>query len=182
MTSGTAASNVTIRRAGLADAERLASFAAAAFEDTFGTDNRPEDMTAYLAEAFGPEVQRAELADEACTVWLAEHDGTVAGYAMVREGAAPRVVGAGRAIEIARLYAGRQWIGMGIGARLMQRCLDDAAARGSSTIWLGVWERNARAIEFYRRWGFSEVGSQTFQLGDDVQTDHIMARRLAGAD
>jgi ribosomal protein S18 acetylase RimI-like enzyme len=168
MTSGTAAPSVTIRRAGAGDAERLAAFAAEAFEDTFAADNRPEDMAAYRSQAFGPEVQRRELLDEANTVWIAERDGVVAGYAMLREGAVPPGVDDANAIEISRLYAGRQWIGAGVGARLMQRCLDDAASRGRSTIWLGVWERNARAIAFYARWRFA-----------DVQRDRIMARRVA---
>ena len=65
------------------------------------------------------------------------------------------------AIEIARLYAGQHWIGAGIGALLMQRCLVEAR-RGPRTIWLGVWERNVRAIGFYQRWHFSIVGSQPF--------------------
>jgi ribosomal protein S18 acetylase RimI-like enzyme len=96
---------------------------------------------------------------------------------MLREGPAPAAVGEAPAIEIARLYASRRWIGAGVGAALMQRCLDDAAARGCGTVWLGVWERNARAIAFYERWGFTRVGSQSFQLGSDLQTDHVMARR-----
>jgi ribosomal protein S18 acetylase RimI-like enzyme len=61
----------------------------------------------------------------------------------------------------------------------MQRCLGEAASRRRRTIWLGVWERNARAIAFYRRWGFADVGSQPFRLGTDLQTDRVMARRVA---
>ena len=61
----------------------------------------------------------------------------------------------------------------------MQRCLDEAAARDQRTIWLGVWERNARAIAFYRRWDFADVGSQSFQLGGDLQSDRVMVRRVA---
>lgn len=83
------------------------------------------------------------------------------------------------AIEIARLYAGKRWIGAGIGALLMQSCLREARARDKDTIWLGVWERNARAIAFYRRWDFADVGSQSFQLGGDLQSDRVMARRVA---
>jgi ribosomal protein S18 acetylase RimI-like enzyme len=86
------------------------------------------------------------------------------------------------AIEIARLYAGRRWIGTGVGAALMQHCLDLAASRGRDWIWLGVWERNARAIAFYARWDFTDVGSQSFQLGADRQTDRIMARRVAAQE
>jgi GNAT superfamily N-acetyltransferase len=181
MTSGALTSSITIRRATPADAARLASFAATAFTDTFAADNRPEDMAAYLAESFGEAAQRAELEDPAVTVLLAEKDDALVGYAMLRDGeVADSVPSATRgAIEIARLYAGKRWIGAGIGALLMQRCLDEARARAKDTIWLGVWERNVRAIAFYRRWGFADVGSQSFQLGSDLQTDRVMARRVA---
>jgi GNAT superfamily N-acetyltransferase len=180
MTSG-ALTRLTIRRATPADAPLLAAIGAAAFVDTFAADNRAEDMEAYLAEAFGERVQRAELTDPDCTVFFAELDGQTVGYTMLREGDVPECVGDAGAIEVARLYAMQRWIGTGVGAALMQRCLDEAAGRGRMTIWLGVWERNARAIAFYRRWQFADVGSQTFQLGSDLQTDRIMARRVDGA-
>jgi diamine N-acetyltransferase len=180
MTQGasTSAGTIGLRRATPADAASLATFAAAAFVDTFGAQNRPEDMAAYLAEAFGEPQQRAELTDPRCTVFLAERDGEIAGYAMLQDGAAPPCVTDTSAIEIARLYAGQRWIGAGIGALLMQRCLVEAASRGRRTIWLGVWERNVRAIGFYQRWHFTIVGSQSFQLGSDRQNDRVMARRV----
>jgi GNAT superfamily N-acetyltransferase len=175
----------TIRQGVSSDAPALAAFAAEAFSDTFAADNTPEDMAAYLAEAFGEARQRAELNDPACTVLLAECGGALLGYAMLRDGAAPPGVAgitAGSALEIARLYAGQRWIGTGVGAGLMQRCIDLAALRGRQWIWLGVWERNARAIAFYARWGFADVGSQQFQLGADRQTDRIMVRQIAAQE
>jgi GNAT superfamily N-acetyltransferase len=176
---------LVIRRATPADAAALATFAESAFADTFAADNTPEDMAAYLAEAFGEAQQREELMDPACIVLLAERAGELAGYAMLNDGAGP--AGPVRAdlanpIEIARLYAGQRWIGTGVGATLMQHCLDLAASRRREWIWLGVWERNTRAIAFYSRWGFGDVGSQFFQLGADRQTDRIMARRIAAQE
>jgi ribosomal protein S18 acetylase RimI-like enzyme len=181
MTSGALTSQITVRRATPADAARLATFAGAAFMDTFGADNTPEDMRVYLAEAFGEALQRAELDDPEVTVLLAEHGSELAGYAMLRDGQVAAPVGSASAIEIARLYAGRQWIGAGVGSLLMRSCLNEARFRGKDAIWLGVWERNARAIAFYTRWGFADVGSQSFQLGSDLQSDRVMARRVADA-
>ena len=178
-------SPLVIRQATPSDARALAMFAAAAFADTFAPDNTPEDMASYLGGAFGEARQRAELNDPACTVLLAERDGELTGYVMLRDGAAPSEatsVELGNAMEIARLYSGRQWIGTGVGAALMQDCLDLAAAHDRDWIWLAVWERNARAIAFYARWGFTDVGSQYFQLGADRQTDRIMARRVAARE
>ena len=101
------------------------------------------------------------------------------GYTMLREGPAPDSVGDADALEIARLYSATHLIGAGVGATLMRRCIDEAAARGKHRLWLGVWERNARAIAFYARWGFTDVGSQEFMLGHDRQADRVMARRVA---
>src|SRR5690349_21069771 len=176
---------LVIRQATPDDARALAAFAAEAFADTFAADNTPEDMSSYLAESFGEAQQRAELSDPACVVLLAERGSELAGYAMVRDRALPSgtsSVDLGNAMEIARLYAGKRWIGAGVGATLMQSCLALAASRGCDRIWLGVWERNARAIAFYERWGFLDVGSQHFQLGADLQTDRIMARRVVAQE
>lgn len=179
------ASPLMIRRAEPSDAHALSAFAATAFTDTFAADNTPEDMTAYLADAFSEAQQRTELLDPDCIVLLAEREGELAGYAMLRDKVAPVAVDgihADDAAEIARLYAGKRWIGTGVGTALMQRCLDLAASRRREWVWLGVWERNTRAIAFYARWGFIDVGSQHFQLGADRQTDRIMARRITAQE
>jgi diamine N-acetyltransferase len=175
-----ALSSITTRLATPADAALLASLAATAFTDTFAAANTPENMALYMAGAFGESIQRAELADPRHPVFLAEQHGEVVGYVMLREGSAPESVADAEAIEIARLYAVKRLIGAGIGPTLMQRCIDEAASRGKRMIWLGVWEHNARAIAFYQRWGFVDVGSQIFMLGRDEQTDRVMARRVAG--
>jgi GNAT superfamily N-acetyltransferase len=154
----------------------LARLGAQTFRDTFGPDNTAEDMTAYLAQAFGPEKQASELADPGTTFLVAEAKEEAVGYARLREGPAPEGILAGRPIEIARFYTVGSWIGRGVGAALMARCLEHARHRGCDIVWLDVWERNLRAIAFYRRWGFTEVGTQAFVLGLDIQRDLLMAR------
>ena len=171
-----AISPITTRIATTADAALLASLAESCFIDTFGAQNTADDMAMYVAGAFGESIQRDELADPRNTVVIAERDGEVAGYAMLREEAS----GDRRtAIEIVRLYSIASLIGRGIGATLMERCLAIAAERGKDVVWLGVWERNVRAIRFYERSGFADVGSQAFTLGRDLQTDRVMMRRVA---
>ena len=174
-----ALTSVTTRRATPADAQLLAELASATFSETFGPDNTPENMALYMSASFGEPIQRAELSDPNVTTFFAERDGETVGYAMLRDAKVPESVGVANAIEIARLYSATHLIGAGVGAALMQRCVDEAASRGKDTIWLGVWERNARAIAFYGRWGFREVGSQEFMLGHDRQTDRVMVRHVA---
>lgn len=176
------ADDLTIRPATDADAHALSEFAARVFHDTFAPDNAPTDMQAYLSNAFTPDKQTAELADPACVCLIGEIGGVMAAYAHFRiepaKGSAPRAM----SVELQRFYVDHAWHGQGIAPRLMAACLETARAHGSASIWLGVWERNARAIRFYEKHGFTDVGSQTFQLGSDLQTDRVMSRPLAAPE
>jgi GNAT superfamily N-acetyltransferase len=133
-------------------------------------------MAAYLSEAFNTEQQARELADPASRFLIVEAAGQTAGYAHVKFGEAPAAIEGRRPMEIARLYARQHWLGKGVGARLMEACLHEAMRAGCDVVWLGVWERNTRAIAFYRRWGFVEAGTHMFRLGEDLQRDLLMAR------
>ena len=166
----------SIRSATMLDNALLAEVGAETFSDTFAADNALENIAAYLAEAFSPEKQARELADPASMFLIGEAEGLTVGYARLKIGEAPAAISGRRPMEIARFYARKPWTGKGAGARLMQICLREAEHQGCDVIWLDVWERNYRAIGFYRKWGFVEVGIQGFQLGDDLQRDLLMAR------
>lgn len=169
-----------VRRATPADAAMLATLGARTFRDTFAADNTPEDMAAYLAHAYGVAQQGAELALPGSVFLIAELEGETVGYAYLREAPIPAHVTnppastGGAVIEIARFYVDARWQGKGIAQALMDAAVDEAAARGAATVWLGVWERNARAIRFYAKHGFHDIGSQPFVLGSDLQTDRVM--------
>ncbi|MBM3120574.1 MAG: GNAT family N-acetyltransferase [Chloroflexi bacterium] len=167
---------IAIRVAAAQDAELLAEIGARMFRHTFARDNTPEDMAAYLAAAFGPALQAAELADPGTTFLIAEVGRETVGYARLVRAPAPECIPAGRPIEIRRIYAAEAWLGLGVGAALMRACLAEAEHQQCSVIWLDVWERNQRAIAFYQRWRFVLVGTQEFVLGSDVQHDLLMAR------
>lgn len=169
---------VTIRQATVADAALLSVLGARTFYDSFAADNSAENMSAYLAESFSEEKQTAELSDPNAVVLLAEADGVALGYSMIRTGRLPAEVTGEKPIELVRLYLDIDAIGTGVGAALMRASIDEAAARGFKTIWLGVWENNHRAQSFYRKWGFETVGKHIFQLGDDAQTDFVMQRPI----
>jgi ribosomal protein S18 acetylase RimI-like enzyme len=154
------------------------------FREAFAADNTAEDMAAYIAHAYGAEQQRAELALPGSVFLIAEMGGQLAGYVYLRPAPLPAHVidandAAAATIEIARFYVDASFHGRGIAQALMDAAVAEAADRGAPTLWLGVWERNARAIRFYSRQGFHDVGSQPFQLGDDLQQDRVMVRTSA---
>ena len=167
-----------IRPATLADAEALSTFGRHVFSATFGADNDPDDLRAYLDDAYAPRVQSAEIADPAISTLIAHAGDAWCGFAQVRVSDVPACVDDATAIELWRLYVDHAWHGRGVAAALMASACDDIARRGARTAWLGVWERNARAQAFYRKQGFTRVGTHTFVLGRDVQTDEIWMRRL----
>jgi len=159
-----------IRRASRADATALAELGAKTFSDAFASQNRPEDIASYLAKTYGEAQQREEIDDPSIVTLVAGEDGMLAGFAQLRIG--PKEHGD---LEIARFYVDRDHHGRGIAQQLMQAVLDTARDLRCSAIWLGVWEHNARAIRFYEKCGFRDVGSHPFLLGSDLQTDRLMA-------
>lgn len=168
----------SFRAAVRGDAPRLAAFAERTFRETFGPDNRPEDLELYLAGTYGPALQEAEIHDPAVTTLLAEVDGALAGFAQLRTGPIPDCVRGASPIEVWRFYVDRPWQGRGLARQLMDETVAAARAGGARTAWLAVWERNARAIAFYRRTGFEVTGEQPFRLGTDLQRDLVMARSV----
>jgi ribosomal protein S18 acetylase RimI-like enzyme len=175
-----------VRPATVADASRLSRLGATTFRETFEGENSPEDMARYLAESFTPEQQAAEISDPASMVLVAEQhaaSGTaeLVGYAHLVAGPAPAAVRGPAPLEVKRLYVARAWHGRRVAQALMDAALDAARARGARTLWLGVWERNPRAVAFYAKYGFVRVGEHTFTLGADAQTDWLLARSLEEA-
>ena len=171
---------VAIRRATIEDAALLADLGARLFEQTFGAMNKPEDMQHYLAGAFAPDVQRAEIADPDRGIFLAfDSAGAAVGYAITRRGSRGAGIVSERPVEVQRIYVDRALHGRGLGDALMNACIDQARDWHGDLLWLGVWQENPRAIAFYKRSGFEVVGVQDFTLGSDLQHDFVMARPLA---
>ena len=167
-----------IRPAGVADARWLAELAERTFRETYTAHNTPENMERYVAEHFAPALQAAELADPRYITLVAEVDGRAAGYTQLGRGAAPACVVGPHPIEMIRFYVDRPWHGQGLAQELMHAAAQHAHAAGARTLWLGVWEQNPRAIAFYRKCGFAEVGTHTFVLGTDHQRDLVLARPI----
>jgi ribosomal protein S18 acetylase RimI-like enzyme len=160
-----------IRHATVADAAALAEIAERTFRDTFAEHNTPEDLEAYIASAYGEEKQRRELESGHIVLLGESDDGELIAYTQMRRVESPH-----GEVEIARFYVDRNHHGRGIAQQLMQAAYDTARALGATNIWLGVWEHNLRAIAFYAKCGYRDVGSQPFLVGSDLQTDRVMAR------
>jgi len=167
-------SRICVRPAGPDDNQKISTLGRRTFADSFGADNHPRDMENYLEQSFSPEIQAAELTEPSSCFLIAESGTLPVGYARLVESPPPPCLKAARPVKLQRLYADKQWIGCGVGAALVRACIAIARQRENDVIWLGVWEKNERALRFYRKWGFTQVGTQPFVLGSDRQTDLVL--------
>jgi ribosomal protein S18 acetylase RimI-like enzyme len=167
-----------IRQATEHDAVALAELAERTFRATFADDNKVADIDLHCRSRYGAEIQAAEICDPARTTVVFEIDNHLVGYGQLRWESAPPCVAAAKPAEIQRLYVDAPWHGKGVAAALMDSLLRYAATGKADVVWLGVWEKNPRAISFYAKSGFSIVGHHVFVLGSDPQRDLVLAKRL----
>jgi ribosomal protein S18 acetylase RimI-like enzyme len=168
-----------LRPATLEDAATLADLGRRTFLETFGTLYDPADLTAFFDETYGEALQRAELEDPARPALVLEQEGLPVGFAQLRIGHPDASVRGFRPAEIQRIYLLKAAQGGGGGAALMQACEDLAAAREADVLWLGVWEGNTKALAFYARMGFREVGEHPFAIGKRTDRDLILMKDLS---
>jgi diamine N-acetyltransferase len=169
-----------IRTAGSRDAKQLSLLAESTFRDTFEAMNTQENMALHCKTSYSEAIQAAEIAEPEIVTLVCELEGTLVGFAQLRWGAAPSCVVAVAPGEVQRLYVAREYHGMGVARDLMHASIDVMRSHRSDVVWLGVWEHNPRAIAFYRKLGFLEVGEHVFPLGSDPQRDIVMARPVPG--
>jgi len=169
---------IIVRIASDKDAELIADLSRQTFYESFASDNTTANMDKFLEEQF----TRQKLIDEVKQPWhiffLAFINDEPVGYAKMSDGAIPLSLTSQSCIEIARIYSVQHTIGKGVGKKLMQTCHDIAKKKKKKILWLGVWEKNQKAIDFYTKWGFEKFGEQTFLLGDDLQNDWLMKKEL----
>lgn len=169
---------LVIRYALPAEASLIADISRQTFYETFAESNTSEDMEKFMNEQFSRDTLIKETEEPGSIFLLAYDDAEPIGYAKMRDGEKHSGFNGFTSIEIARIYALKKSIGKGVGRELMQKCISIAREMNRDIIWLGVWEKNERAIQFYRKWGFEKFAEHEFILGNDVQTDWLMYKRL----
>ena len=166
----------TIRRAGAEDAETLAALGARTFSDTFAHLYDPDDLRAFLADAYSLERTRADLADPAKAQWLVEAGGQAIGYALAGPCGLPHAGVTPRCGELKRIYFLKDRQGGGLGKALFAEVMAWLQADGPRDVWIGVWSENHGAQRFYERHGFAKVGEYGFSVGRTVDREFILRR------
>lgn len=170
-----------LRPASLSDAENLAHLGRSSFCAAFEHLYRPEDLSAFLQQAYSVEAVSDEIADPAITHQLAQDDGDgpLTGFVKVKQPSGyEEHSDAANPLGLGQLYCDPARIGEGIGAALMDWALAEAKSRGCDAIQLSVWSENFGAQRFYARYGFTKIADISFWVGEQRDDEFLYELRL----
>lgn len=160
------------------DITALQELSRTTFSEAFASQNTVEDMQAYLQTAFSAEKLKEEINTPGTSFYFAVHQNKWVGYLKVNEGSAQSDLKDANSLEVERIYVRQAYLGKGIGQLLFNHALTLAKDKGKAYVWLGVWEKNEKAIRFYKKNGFAPFSTHSFYLGSDKQTDILMKLAL----
>ena len=169
---------ITIKKASLNDIAQLQKIGRQTFSETFSDGNSDENMKKYLDESFSLEKLTSELSDQNAAFYFALIDDQAIGYLKLNFGQSQTELKDTAALEIERIYVLKEFHGKKVGQVLYETAIQVAKQARASYVWLGVWEENPRAINFYKKNGFVAFDKHIFKLGDDEQTDIMMKLQL----
>lgn len=171
---------ITIRKVEIVDLEDLRDIAIQTFREAFASENKEEDINHYIENNLSPGQLRSELVSNESIFFFAETQKGVSGYLKINWGKSQTEIGAKEGLEIERIYVLKEFQGEGLGRKLFEKALSVAKSMSKEYIWLGVWEHNSKAIQFYERNGFKPFGTHVFTLGEDDQVDIMMRLDMKG--
>jgi ribosomal protein S18 acetylase RimI-like enzyme len=163
------------------DASRIKALqviSAQTFSETFTEHNTEEDMTNYIESSFNLVNLKSQLDNNNSKFYFAMEGEQVVGYLKVNWGVSQTELQDPTSLEVERIYVLTSHQGKKVGAALFEKAVAVAKAFNFDFMWLGVWEKNERAIQFYKKNGFVEFDKHLFKLGKDVQTDLLMKFNL----
>lgn len=166
--------SIEIREVRAGEISALVEMAQAAFLQAFTEGNKLENVRAYMLEAFTLAQFQKEFEAEGSQFFVAMLDGKLIGYTKVNEVPSQTDIHDPESLEVARLYVLEDFLGLGLGKKLLDLAISQAKEKNKKYLWLGVWEKNARAIRFYEKNGLEIFGSHPFPFGDEIQTDFLM--------
>jgi diamine N-acetyltransferase len=169
---------INIKKCTLEDLHILQEISYETFNETFKHQNSPENMNAYLEKAFNLNQLEQELSNSSSEFFFIYFNSEVAGYLKINTDDAQSENMGNESLEIERIYIKNKFHKKGLGRYLINKAIEIAVEWNKKKIWLGVWEKNERAIGFYKKIGFVQTDAHSFYMGDEEQTDLIMTKPL----
>lgn len=169
---------LTYRQCTLDDLEQIMLLGTLTFLETYGSHNKVKHTRAYIAKAFSKQQIKAELSNPNSQFYLYFYKNTAIGYLKVNENDAQTNYQDKNSLEIERIYLYIKYQHKGIGKQMLRLAKGIATMKRKDSIWLGVWEKNEKAISFYESNGFNKIATQKFLYGKAKQTDFVLEYKI----
>jgi diamine N-acetyltransferase len=170
---------IEIVKANLQNAQELTNLARKTQLETFEAKNPPGLSLAYINESLTQPIIENELRDQNSAYFLTYKNGKLIGYLKLRmDNHAENKLAGENSMELQRIYLLADETGKGFGRQQLTFAEDFAIKRGYSILWLGVWEHNQSAFEFYKHCGYSQFGIHEFMYAGEIQFDWMMRKTL----
>jgi len=169
---------ISIRKVEESELDALREISIRTFTESFASENSEADMNDYISKSRSVAQISKEFHTPGSDFYFALSEEKPIGYLKLNSGAAQTEFPEQNSIEIQQIYVDKDFQNLKIGQMLLDTALKIASEKNFEFIWLGVWERNAKAILFYERNGFEIFDKHQFALGTDVQTDLLMKKQL----
>ena len=166
------------KKVGIIDLDTLQTISERTCRATYEALNEPDHFQRYVEKAFSRHQLQQELAIPNSDFYFAYAGDALAGYIKVNYSCAEAGLSAKESVELERIYLMRLFQNQGLGEQLIQQAVQLGTIAGFKHLWLGVWQKNPKAIRFYQRQGFEIIGEHDFFIGEDCQKDWIMRKVL----
>lgn len=163
----------------LADLDQLIQLSKLTFTKAFEKDNNPIDFQNYIERAFAKKTLKREITNTDTQFFFVQSEENVVAYFKLNVGRAQTDLKLNDSMELERIYVLPEYQGAGLGERILSKVKEIALQQHKTMLWLGVWEKNERAIRFYQRQGFNKFATHPYFIGQDEQTDWLMRFELS---
>lgn len=163
-----------LQKCSSSELDELVGISRKTFVDAFEKFNDPSDFKAYIAFAFNRKKILSELINDNSAFYFVYQRESLVGYFKLNSGGAQTDLKLEESIELERIYVLEEFQGKKAGQWMLDQAIDLAITDQKKFLWLGVWQKNKRAIRFYEKHGFVKFGTHPYYIGQDKQTDWLM--------
>ncbi|MEO8823098.1 MAG: GNAT family N-acetyltransferase [Ginsengibacter sp.] len=158
---------ILITRANENDAQLLSKLAEQTFIESHGKSAKWEEINNFIEQNYNEPVLEKELQDPRNIFHLLYHSDTVAGYSKMVLDSPYLKSEVKNVAKLERIYLLKEFYHLNLGSTLFEFNADLAKQNNQSGMWLFVWIENRRAIDFYRKKGFSIIGIHDFKISEN---------------
>ncbi len=170
---------ISINKAQSKDVKILALLGTITYTESHGhfIDNK-KDLMRYNESAFSVSQIENEMIDPKNIFFIISKDDLPIGYAKLVLNSNNKNVDSQNCCQLERIYILKDFIPLKIGQQFLTFLEEKAKELQLDTIWLSVYGKNSRAIKFYQRNKYEEVGKSTFLVNGNEYKNKIFSKGI----